>query len=1122
MLPAPIIQGTLPAFYLDEDGMARITIPFSMSRAVNQNEVKRFKLKIKNIQGYDYLATLDSSSFSFIDSVATFEINKQALEKSFLIGSFYKAQLAYVKDREEEEVGYYSTVGIIKYTTKPAVEILNLYSSKNNSHSYHYTGTYSQYEEDPVTGHNKKDATEKAYSYRFIIKNDKNVIIEDTGYLIHNNSNDEKYYESQDSFTYTHDLELNRKYTITYMVRTNNGLEVSSFPYKIMEKESLTSDLIQSITPILNYENGYIKIKLQGALDEQGLEIAAKGSFVLTRASESSNYMDWETISEFNLFAQRPSTLEWKDFTIKQGVNYKYAIQQYNKANSLYSKRLVSTTIFADFEDSFLYDGKRQLKIKFNPKMTSFKKTHLEAKLDTLGSKYPFIFRNGQVEYREFPISGLISYLSDEESLFMNTKEQFYNENRIEKDVYTTYKWVTSTNGAINKKLTERSYQKDYLFFYYFDSKIRVYRRWVDFLERPNITLEEYQRNPNVPLTKDYSDFKYFEKYFDATNPSTYEDKIFLRRKELTNKTNIETYKFKTTNEVSYNLQLERDFKMEVLAWLTNGEPKLFRSPTEGNYIVRLMNSSLSPNDQLGRMLHTFTSTAYEIADLTYDALVQYGFVNNQESINTYFKVMSIPLSTTDVNYVGLMSNKIQYVLDHGVYYATGPLLAINTNTEMVQLIDMIPGAEIQIDGASFLIGQTGEFNSSAPIQQIILPARELGKLSEQDYYQYNHILYIQNPSTGKLLAIDPQKDEWNGDNIYYDIQRSNGILTVAYYEEIDNSFSNVVSSEIQEVYGRQFIGEHEDVLNILNNAESNVLSYYQVRNYLRPIIPISSTQDYFENKDNFSELNLYEYVQYFDGTLNTFLYRKVIFEPTDFYDTDYYEKSRLNRSLKYRVSSNPNLKNTRDYEAYRNNDALYIYDGNDFKLVDKESEYNSTTSYFIQEPIHYLLDPQNEEKIYLTKESYELFVDMWRELRSIKGVNKLPIEDTFNTKFNKYSAYLWINSENIDLEKIEYYEVRNMEKFNSYELSVGVYSEFFYRVQIINYDLSNDYSLQQLKTTVRNLEYQLGRDYMLEHKANEEEYLQTLRTVRQTYPALYAQYIMRLTEYLEALEEEV
>jgi hypothetical protein len=39
--------------------------------------------------------------------------------------------------------------------------------------------------------------------------------------------------------------------------------------------------------------------------------------------------------------------------------------------------------------------------------------------METIGSKYPFIFRNAQVSYKEFPISGLISYLSDEEHLFL-------------------------------------------------------------------------------------------------------------------------------------------------------------------------------------------------------------------------------------------------------------------------------------------------------------------------------------------------------------------------------------------------------------------------------------------------------------------------------------------------------------------------------------------------------------------------------------------------------------------------------------------------------------------------------------------------------------------------------
>jgi hypothetical protein len=82
------------------------------------------------------------------------------------------------------------------------------------------------------------------------------------------------------------------------------------------------------------------------------------------------------------------------------------------------------------------------------------------------------------------------------------------------------------------------------------------------------------------------------------------------------------------TNLTSENIYNEKKFKLLVLDWLTNGQPKIFRSPTEGNYIVRLMNTSLSPNDTLGRMLHTFSCTAYEIADYTFDNLDKYGFIN--------------------------------------------------------------------------------------------------------------------------------------------------------------------------------------------------------------------------------------------------------------------------------------------------------------------------------------------------------------------------------------------------------------------------------------------------------------------------------------------------------------
>ena len=72
------------------------------------------------------------------------------------------------------------------------------------------------------------------------------------------------------------------------------------------------------------------------------------------------------------------------------------------------------------------------------------------------------------------------------------------------------------------------------------------------------------------------------------------------------------------TNLSANNFRLEREYKLELLDWLNNGKIKMFRSPAEGNYCVRLMNVSLSPQETLGRMLHSFTCTAYEAADIDY------------------------------------------------------------------------------------------------------------------------------------------------------------------------------------------------------------------------------------------------------------------------------------------------------------------------------------------------------------------------------------------------------------------------------------------------------------------------------------------------------------------------
>ena len=64
MLYPPQIEGTLPSFWIKEGAGTQITVPFSMNRAVGQNEVFGFVLKIKSIISNTVLLTILARSTS--------------------------------------------------------------------------------------------------------------------------------------------------------------------------------------------------------------------------------------------------------------------------------------------------------------------------------------------------------------------------------------------------------------------------------------------------------------------------------------------------------------------------------------------------------------------------------------------------------------------------------------------------------------------------------------------------------------------------------------------------------------------------------------------------------------------------------------------------------------------------------------------------------------------------------------------------------------------------------------------------------------------------------------------------------------------------------------------------
>lgn len=471
MLNPPIIDGKLPAQYGNT-----LTFQYTDNRAVSSGEYTNLKAKIKTTSINSVVAILTSTGKS-----GNFELPNNILT----IGQYYKIQLCYSKIVEEEKGidGQYSTVGIFKYTDEPTIELEEPVGSE-------IQGKYTT-----------KDLTEKVEKYKFDVY-DNGELIETSGWLFHDADTDEitttEGLVSIDTYTIK-TLRASENIKVSYDIITTNSLQIPEDKKpscSVLQGYTFTEDTDIKLTPNIdsgyNDDNGYITVKYEG---EENIDTP----FILLR---SIDHNTWETIT--NNFNKN-----FTDKTVEQGVRYYYAIGR--------DKSYIYNSTICDFEDILLSDSKRQLKIRFNPKISSFKNTIQETKQDTIGGAYPIFFRNGRLKYKEFQISGLISLLMDEPS----------------------------------------------------DSNMRV-----------------------------------------STNAS----------KDEAISNNF------ATNLTGQNIYNERKFKLEVLEWLTNGELKLFRSPTEGNYIIRIMNVSMSPEDTLGRMIHNFSATAYEAQELNLENLRALGF----------------------------------------------------------------------------------------------------------------------------------------------------------------------------------------------------------------------------------------------------------------------------------------------------------------------------------------------------------------------------------------------------------------------------------------------------------------------------------------------------------------
>lgn len=742
----PITEETLPAFCLTYNGKgekisASITINFNLNRAVANTEISGMALRLRTISTNTNVVTEqlavnptigpegrsegEAVSFDLNNGICIFGITKdynpQAMDL-LKVGQYYKAQIAFIN--LSGEIGYWSEVATIKCVAKPKVSIANFDPSDINVFSPEIVGVYEQ---DKTTG----DHTEKVYSYSFqLFDIDKQTIREETGVKLHNSSKDDTGYSSNDTYFCYQNLNENEIYYVQYNITTINGLKMSSPLYQIMNIGSIDpeedikllvyngteDDFKNNELTWYPWEEGLIKIQLvyANAADRANGK-PLRGNFVILRSSSKDNFTTWQEVKRFRINGIDPSKKIIYDYTVEQGITYKYAVQQYNRAGFYSNKVYADHAVRADFEDMFLYDGKKQLKIRFNPKVGSFKNDLQEQKIDTIGSKYPFIFRNGNVCYKEFPIGGLISFQEDNALFFIDDDD--YRQMALDRFEIPDKSLITNEYYAKDGQRPRAIDQYTPLNRNILTQDLPVY--WLTTKEL-NIYDEndphENLLNPTILETKTIEYYQKIDNVTEANNLRLSGERVF--KKESILNSNRKVYRAPTYNKndlTSENIMTERHFKLAVLEWLTDGKPKLFRSPTEGNYIVRILNVNLTPKEQLGRMLHDFTSVAYEIADFDYNNLIELGLLTVNEPVETEYSWVSQNIKDLFRN----INNK--YLENTDIYY---PVNLRGKEVYGFECAGFAPGDKIKITTSItasplvITIGQMGSYiyENSEPI----------------------------------------------------------------------------------------------------------------------------------------------------------------------------------------------------------------------------------------------------------------------------------------------------------------------------------------------------------------------------------------------------------------------
>ena len=543
----PIIQSYLPAFSIEDILDDDFNISFNLSEYNSPEDIESIHVSITRQSNYhsifdpvNYIRGVYVTNFTAVAGENEVNIPESIINMSEInYNEYYKVQvrlskIAYDGSVKEELSDYltsesnllnfseWSTVCLIKFIAPPVIKLdgngdslSTLSDNVIDSSSLTISGVYEKADIDDVTVPEvlRNGGNDLEYLSSYTVKlfdNTNDELLFDSGILSVevNNPNSFIY-----SIPFYFENNSNIRLELTYV--TNDLYTNEPYAYVIRPSYSANSWNLQDIVAEsvgIDTVIGKVNITFEPKDDE--VPIPAGSSLKIRRAWDKDEFARWETIWTKSISAATTVAISFDDFTIESGDLYKYEITFTNNDENY---TIVEGPILSVFDNAFLTGEGTQLCVRFNNQINTYKRNLSDNIVNTIGSQYPFITRNGAMDYRSFSLSGTIAYEMDVEHQF-------------------------SSRGAI-------------------------YGDWISVYGSYFVNRFINQQNDRVT---------------------------------------------------------QRKFRELVMNYLYSDMPKLFRSTPEGNMLVRITDVTLTPNQQLARMIYDFSCTVTEIGDASLENLKLY------------------------------------------------------------------------------------------------------------------------------------------------------------------------------------------------------------------------------------------------------------------------------------------------------------------------------------------------------------------------------------------------------------------------------------------------------------------------------------------------------------------